>query len=196
MKLSTRCLSLGLVFLTLAPASFALETLYIIRHAEKDRTAWWDDPEVDRFRPLTEVGRERSQRWVSHLHNAELAAIYTSETSRTVNTGAPLAMALGIPLLPSSSSANEDNMGEFLKGLANDHREDKAVLVVGHSNSIPQLLRALGAEKKCFERLGFVPTGDLIKGNDGLWIVKLSQQGCKRFKRQVVPLEDSPPATP
>jgi len=147
-KLSTRCLSLVLVFLTVAPASSALETIYIIRHAEKDRTAWWDDPEVDRFRPLSAKGRQRSRLWAEHLKAAELAAIYTSETSRTVNTGAPLAMALGIPLLPSSSSAIEDHMDNFLHGLTYDHREDKAALVIGHSNSIPQLLRALGAERK------------------------------------------------
>jgi broad specificity phosphatase PhoE len=185
-KTSTRWLALVLVSLTLAPALSALETIYIIRHAEKDRTAWWDDPAVDRFRPLSDQGRQRAQLWAKHLETADLAAIYTSETSRTVNTGAPLARTLGIPLFPGSSSADESTMGDFLHGLSNDHRDDKAVLLVGHSNTIPQLLRALGARRKCFSRLGFVPEGDLIEGNDGLWIIKLGHRGCKQIKRQTV----------
>ena len=177
-----------LIFLIMAPAVLALDTIYIIRHAEKDKAAWWDDPTVDRFRPLAKEGERRARHWAETLSDADIAAIYTSETTRTVHTGAPLAMATGVPLLPGNGSADEANMADFLRELADEHRDDEAVLVVGHSNTIPPLLRALGAEKTCFKRLGFVPAGNLITGNDGLWTIRLGDRGCKQIERRTVKL--------
>ena len=189
-------LSVALLGLALAPATLALDTIYIVRHAEKDRNPWWDQPPLDRFRPLTETGQRRAALWMEHLRDKNIAAIYTSEATRTVHTGVPLAMDLGVPLLPGNGSVEEVNMAAFLRELTDEHREDKAVLVIGHSNTIPDLLKMLGAKKKCFERLGLIADGTLIQGNDGLWTIRLGDRGCKQMERETVNLPEVSNPTP
>ena len=177
--------------MVLAPAAdlVALEKIFVIRHAEKDKDAWWDGRAVDRYRPLNDQGLQRAERWAQRLADEGLVAVYTSETSRTVQTAMPLARALDIPLLPGNASIREETMADFLRELSDEHREDKAILVVGHSNTIPFLLKALGAAKSCYERLGLVADGTLIKGNAGLWEADLEHRGCRRLSREEVRLE-------
>ena len=112
-------------------ADHATATYLLVRHAEKDlRVA--DDP------PLTADGIARAERLAGSLHDTPLDAIYSSPYRRTRQTAAPIAAAKGIALVdydPADATA-------FAARLRADHPRG-TVLVVGHSNTLPPLARAL-----------------------------------------------------
>ena len=175
------CLIL-LPVLVAAPVA-ALDTLYLVRHAEK--AAGWP-PEQDALQPLSPAGTIRAEFLASRLESAGIKAIYASPTTRTLSTGLPLALRTGVRLTAVEDSIKADRMGPFLAGLRTAHANDPAVLVVAHSNTVPRLLTLLGAVPECFERLGIVRRGDelLIEGYEGLWKVDLRRQGCEAIIKQ------------
>lgn len=161
-----------------APAA-ALDAVYLVRHAEKSE-GWPQDRELDAFWPLSPGGQVRAEFLASRLENSGIAAVYTSRTTRALMTGLPLANRIKVPI------AARDDMETFLSTLRGKHPADKAVLVVGHSNTIPVLLQRLGATPDCFEKLGIVKKGEtlFIEGHDGLWKVDLGKQGCEALSRE------------
>jgi 2,3-bisphosphoglycerate-dependent phosphoglycerate mutase len=123
---------LGFYFLLLSAflsAATAQSTIFIIRHAEKaDATK---DPD------LSEAGRARAEALVKTLRDANITAIYATEFKRTQQTAAPLAKALGITVttLPAKDSAAL---------IAKLRASTGNALVVGHGDTIPDLIKALG----------------------------------------------------
>jgi phosphohistidine phosphatase SixA len=111
----------------------AVTTVWVVRHAEK--TAEKDDP------PLSVAGIARAQELARVLATAGIDAIYTSEYTRTKDTAAPLATRLGIT--PTVVTAR-DVVG-LARTIAN---RGGTVLVVGHSNTVPAILRSLGATER------------------------------------------------
>ena len=71
------------------------------------------------------------------LKDAKITAIYTSEYKRTQETAAPLAHSLGVR--PEVVSA--DDLGSLVSKIKAARGD---VLVVGHSNTLPQIINALG----------------------------------------------------
>lgn len=125
-------------------AAVALEAaaqplVFVVRHAERaDGTSGGSvmmasDPE------LSDAGRARADALAALLRDAGITAIFATEFKRTQQTAAPLARALKIdPTLVSSRDTGK---------LAELVRQSKgAVLVVGHSNTVPEILAALGAK--------------------------------------------------
>lgn len=70
------------------------------------------------------------------LKDANIRAIYATEFKRTQQTAAPLANALGIKTTMRPAKATDFAL--------NLRAERGNALVVGHSNTIPDLLKALG----------------------------------------------------
>ncbi len=71
------------------------------------------------------------------LKDANISAIFTTEFKRTQQTATPLAKALGLTIktMPASDT----------KGLIEQVRAAKGnVLIVGHSNTVPEIVKALG----------------------------------------------------
>lgn len=171
-------LGLLLAIALCAPAA-ALDAIYLVRHAEKSE-GWPQERDLDPYWPLSPAGQVRAEFLASRLENAGIAAVYTSRTTRALMTGLPLANRIRIPI------AAQDNMEAFLATLRGKHPNDKAVLIVGHSNTIPTLLVKLGATPDCHARLGIVKKGDtlFIEGHDGLWKVDLAKQGCEALARE------------
>ncbi len=125
-RLALSLLLLGL----LVTASNAQSIVFIVRHAEKAASAG-KNPK------LSEQGRERAEVLAKMLKDARIEAIYATEFERTQETAAPLAKAIGIEttIVPAKDTAS----------LALKLRELKAnALVVGHGNTIPDLIGALG----------------------------------------------------
>ncbi len=177
--------------LVAAPGLQALETIYIFRHA--DKAAYWPkDRALNAFHPLSRVGIDRAERLAETLTDAEVAAIYTSATPRTLATGMPLAEAAKIPIGPDPRTIREDELGAFFDELGKTHADDTAVLIVGHSNTVPQLLIHLGAEPSCWQRLDIADhDGELlIHGYEGLWRVSTSETGCGGLERMTVKIDD------
>lgn len=136
------------LFLATAPASAAMVAppqsqdaaqpqdsavvVYLVRHAEKadDGT---DDP------PLAVAGQIRV--WVLRalLADAGLTHVHTTDWKRTRETAAPIADAAGLEPVLYDAQQLEDVAAE-IGTMPGRH------LVVGHSNTTPQLAAALGGD--------------------------------------------------
>lgn len=104
--------------------------VYIVRHAEKTG----ESADAD----LSAEGRVRAQVLSWMMRDVDLHAIYSTDVSRTMSTVAPVAKAkrLNVSHYKPSSGGLTTAIREQLVG--------KSILVCGHSNTIPALLRDLG----------------------------------------------------
>ncbi len=105
-----------------------------------------------------EVGRARAQSLAATLKDAGVTAIFVTEYKRTQQTAAPLAQLLGIQ--PTVVSA-KDTQGLIEKVKAVTGR----ALVVGHSNTVPEVLGKLGVENP--PKLADSDYGDLFMVSRG-----------------------------
>lgn len=123
--------------LTLLTASSAMaQTVYLVRHAEKaDAGA---DP------VLSEAGQVRAAALSAALAEAHPDHIFTSPLQRTRLTAAPTAgfhSATVEPVdLDGGAAAHVAAIAERVRALP----DDAVVLIVGHSNTVPLIARALG----------------------------------------------------
>jgi len=124
----------ALLFFSFATVAVAQSpVIFIVRHAERAAISG----RVPFDTSLSETGRERAKALAHELRDAQITAIYTSEYTRTKETAAPLAESLGIraEVIPADD----------LRGLLAKLKAARGnVLVVGHSNTVPQLINALG----------------------------------------------------
>ena len=125
-----------------------------MRHAEKAEGWPEADKALDPFWPLSPAGIARARGLPARFAGAGLAAVYASRTVRAFATGLPVAEAAGAPLVVDPASTVKPEMDAFLARLRQRHPADRAVLVVGHSNTIPELLRRLGATPGLLRRPG------------------------------------------
>lgn len=108
--------------------------LYLVRHAEKLGDG--DDP------GLTEAGARRSEKLAGWLRDKDITDIWSSDFRRSRDTAAPLAAILGSDL----KLYDPHDLPALVRNLR-DNRQN--ALVVGHSNTTPDLARLLCA---CFVR--------------------------------------------
>ena len=121
--------------------SQATTTMIFVRHAERAGPAA-DDP------GLTPAGQRRATELARQLVDADVVAgvdaIYSTRYRRTKETVQPIAEALELPInIYDPSDDNEAVVDQMVR----DHK-GKIILVVGHSNTMPTLIAALGASKK------------------------------------------------
>ncbi|MGB7922923.1 MAG: phosphoglycerate mutase family protein [Pyrinomonadaceae bacterium] len=141
-------------------------TVILVRHGDRDNLTV---PNPDRDLHLNRAGKERAKTLAQVLGEVDIKAIYVSSAVRTVETAAPLAEKL-------------DNMRTTPINEASDIKHDimtnhagEAVLVVGHSNSVPELVSQLSGETmppindKKFDHMFVVTVLDSAKAN----VVKL-----------------------
>lgn len=104
---------------------------FLVRHAEKVDES--KDP------PLSLPGRERAEALARILGREGITRIFTTDYLRTRETAAPLAKRLGIE--PEVyDPKNLDDLAAKVKSAGG------TVLIVGHSNTTPDAVRALGGE--------------------------------------------------
>lgn len=153
--------------------AFPVKTVILVRHAEK-----MDAPREDP--PLTEAGKTRAALLAKMLARAGVKAIYTSQFLRTKETAEPVAKQLGVAsttiTLRSKQSnpreVSEESIKQIVDGIMNGSAD--TVLVVGHSNSVPDVIRMLGAQD--------VPAID-ERSFDDLFIVTVYDKGKARVLR-------------
>jgi broad specificity phosphatase PhoE len=123
--------SLPLAAALLAPcAAFADPTaIYVVRHAEK--AAAGKDPD------LTAEGQSRAQNIATILQKAGITHIFSTPFARTQQTARPLAQRSNVPVESYDPRAPQA-LVDKVKSL------DGSVLVVGHSNTVPELVRLFG----------------------------------------------------
>ena len=173
-----------LVLLLLAGPAAGLDTVWLVRHAEKAEP-WPADRDLDALRPLSAEGTARAAALADRLKEAGIAGVYTSRTTRTIATGLPLATHLQVPLVADDATTRPGELSPFLARLRERHAGDRAVLIVGHSNTIPQILAHFGVTADCFGRLGIKESssGPEAEGYEGLWKVDLAKKGCAAVAR-------------
>ena len=133
----TRTIPAFLFSLVLAVPALAQNTVFLVRHAERADSVPGAKPMMASDPDLSEAGRARAASLATILKDAGITGIYTTEFKRTQQTAEPLAKALGLtPTVVKSTDA---------AALANDLKSSKGnVLVVGHSNTIPEIVKSLG----------------------------------------------------
>jgi len=111
-------------------------TLIVIRHAEKDLSVSATDP------PLSQAGQARAALLARMFGDAKVLghvdAIYVSPALRNRQTAAPLAAQLGI----EEAIAPADDPRALARRALHEHHGDR-VLIVGNSDTIPEIVAAL-----------------------------------------------------
>jgi broad specificity phosphatase PhoE len=136
--------AIAVVLVVLVPATAAAQqTVIFVRHAERAdggagaQTGAMSGAPADPS--LSVAGEARAARLATMLADAGIKAIFTTEFKRTQETAKPLALKLGtsIQVVPSKDTAT------LVSKIKAAHGRD-AVLIIGHSNTIPDLIRAFG----------------------------------------------------
>ena len=122
-------LTLSIAFFVAAAAE-AAPVIFIVRHAEKATTGG-NDPD------LSVAGQKRAAALARILKDSQITAVFVTELKRTQETAASTARAAHVN--PTVVPAND------VAGLAAKIRALKGnALVVGHGNTISDLMKALG----------------------------------------------------
>jgi len=111
-------------------ASAAQPIAVIVRHAEK-ATNDGTDPD------LSSAGRARADGFARILKDSGITAIFTSEFKRIQETAAPIATSVHVtPMVVAAK--------DTAALVAKLHQLDGNELVVGHGDTIPNIIKALG----------------------------------------------------
>jgi broad specificity phosphatase PhoE len=111
--------------------------IFLVRHAERADTARGAPPSMASDPDLSKAGRERARALAAMLKDAGITTIIVSEFKRSQHTAAPLAEALGLTVTKIKADDVSDVVAK-LKATTTGN-----VLVVGHSNTVPQIIRSL-----------------------------------------------------
>jgi broad specificity phosphatase PhoE len=121
-------------------------TVLIVRHGEK--------ASQDADAPLSDAGRQRAVALAETAADAGVAAIYSSQFTRTKDTARPLSERTGVAV--TEFPVNLSDPGDYGKRLATEilaKHAGQTVVVVSHQNTIPALVEGLAGR-------GEAPLGD------------------------------------
>ena len=127
----------GLLLDVTATAASAQATIFLVRHAERADSG--GRRHGQRSRHSREAGRARAESLAAMLKDTKLTAIFATEFKRTQQTAAPTAAgaARDRPTMKADQTAAL---------VAKLKAANGAVLVVGHSNTVPEVMTALGVK--------------------------------------------------
>jgi phosphohistidine phosphatase SixA len=130
---------LGGCFLVISTFGLAdQQTWYFVRHFEKQLG---DNPS------LTATGKARAEALAAFFFDKALIHVYSTEYNRTLETATPVAALKNI----SIEYYDPHNLAEF----ATKIKTMEHVLVVGHSNTTPELLGLMGGANITIEESEF-----------------------------------------
>ena len=155
-----RLIALVFAILLIPATCLAQSAVFLVRHAERADPGMAAPAGADP--DLSEAGRARAERLASMLRDARITAIVVTELKRTQQTAAPLAKQLGLePTVVSSKDPS--TVAARVKAASGN------VLVIGHSNSLPDVVKALGIAESVtigesdFDNLFIVDRGRLLR---------------------------------
>lgn len=150
-----------LLLIVLLTSLSCTHSVYIVRHAEKAAAA----PGMSSDVPLSDAGQQRAEALEEKLKGKKIDEIFSTNTIRTKSTAQPTADHFGKAIQtygPMPDSA-------FIRLLQSKR---KNILVVGHSNTVDDIVNRLYGKK--------VVPGDLPDSEyDNLFIIK--RRGNKVF---------------
>lgn len=137
--------------------------IFIVRHGEKETGK---DP------LLTASGNIRAGDLVRKLQYEDVQKIYVSNTRRTQNTGDSLRIQLNIDTVHYLADTLCDNLVDAIM----QHSDfGKTILIIAHSNTIPQIIRKFGVKN--------YPYGDLSDNDfDDLFLITY-KKGKPKLKK-------------
>jgi 8-oxo-dGTP diphosphatase len=121
-------------------------TLLLVRHAHAgQRSRWHGD---DRKRPLDARGREQAAQLAAFVPAFSPSRVLSADLTRCLQTGAPMAAALGVEIEPEpllSDAAHAKSAGKTLARVREIARTGTTA-VVSQGDTIPALVAALAAK--------------------------------------------------
>lgn len=150
------------------PALFT--TIVIVRHAEAVPNAGPDPV-------LSDAGIARANALAAALKDAGVAGVFTTQYQRTALTGQAVATATTTPLVKTTIAGGAAGLDGYVKQMVGDviaRYAGRAVVIVGHSNTVPALVRGFtGAE-----------VGEIAHDSfDQMFVVTTSAAGTGRVVR-------------
>lgn len=137
--------------------------IYIVRHAEK---------ETGNNPLLTAAGNVRAGDLMRALQNEGIQKIYVTQYRRTQNTGDSLRVQLKIDTVHYAADTLCDNL---INAIMEHGDFGKTILIIAHSNTIPQIIRKLGVKD--------YPYGDIPDNEfDNLFVVTYKKEKAKLKK--------------
>jgi len=141
------CVSLFMSFLASAQEQANVEGLdtlsgnlvFLVRHFEKQTSDTLNNQLKDPG--LTQRGQTRAQALAIFLADKNITSIFSTNYKRTLQTAAPTAQQVDIDI----ALYNPSELAKFAGQLRVSASAGKGnILIVGHSNTTPQLLKLLG----------------------------------------------------
>jgi broad specificity phosphatase PhoE len=141
--MTIRLRSLYVAALSLALSTVAAaqpSTVIVVRHAEKAATPGSDPA-------LSDAGIQRAADLAAALAGARVATVITTQFQRTQLTAKPISDALGkAPTIVAAANPMAAHV-EAVAAAVRARPAGEVVLVVGHSNTVPAIVAALGGPK-------------------------------------------------
>jgi len=134
--------------------------IWVVRHAEKDTS-----DKKDRDPDLSAEGKTRAQDLAKYLKGEKIDSIFSTNYKRTKLTGYPTADKIGLNIKTYDPGAQKEFAESLLK-----NAQGKKMLIIGHSNTIQEMLEAFGVPK---------PVKDLTE-EDYDYIFTLTIKGNKK----------------
>jgi broad specificity phosphatase PhoE len=133
------------LFINISFGQKTITTYYFVRHAEKVDSSKNPD--------LSSKGNERADHWNKIFAEVDFDLVYTTDFRRTVQTASPTAAAKKstVKIYDPQNIAIESFKKETL---------GKKVLIVGHSNTIPDFVNQI-INRKIYEDIGDSTFGNL-----------------------------------
>lgn len=125
----------GTILATSSAFTCAQQAVVLVRHAELQGAAMAEPKHL----PLSEAGEARAKRLATMLKDSDIGAIYVTDFVRTNKTGEPLARELKKEL----TALPKGDPQQLVDRLRKNHG-GQTVLLVGHSDTIPGLIKAFG----------------------------------------------------
>ena len=116
-----------------APNGSAQWTFVVVRHAN-----WRDDGSKDP--PLTEAGEIRARRLADLIHAYPGVATYATRFRRAQDTAKPTAVLWEVPVITYDVALAP---AELVKQIKQQQHPKGAILIVGHSDSVPRIVAEL-----------------------------------------------------
>lgn len=127
---------------------------YIVRHAEKETPSTMANKTMTSDVPLSEAGKKRAEALKDLLQKENIKHIYSTNFIRTKSTAQPLADAIHVPI--ETYDPKDSNLIPKLKSLGGN------ILIVGHSNTVDDLVNELTGKKQINGDLQDSAYGDLF----------------------------------
>ncbi|MES2343268.1 MAG: phosphoglycerate mutase family protein [Pseudomonadota bacterium] len=112
------------------------QTVVLVRHGEKAVATGDSD--------LSAAGQARAQALAQALAGARVSLVLATPLKRTAQTARPTAEAAGVPIVAIGFDGGDAAHVQRVAARARQAPAGATVLIVGHSNTVAQIARALG----------------------------------------------------